>query len=87
MNHSGRRSRDLNAQAGNQVADINVNLQDANCQGHPVHMKTSELAKSSQRPVVQFDTISGGAMEVVIEHAGQSYLLRTTKNGRLLLNK
>ena len=69
------------------MADINVNLQDANCQGHPAHTKTSELADRPHRPVVQFDTISGGAMEVVIEHAGQSYLLRTTKNGRLLLNK
>lgn len=37
--------------------------------------------------VVQFSDIACGTAEVVIEHEGQKYRLRATRNGRLLLNK
>ena len=37
--------------------------------------------------IVLFNEIAGGATEVIIEHEGQRYRLRATRNGRLLLNK
>lgn len=49
--------------------------------------KQSQPTSPFQQRVVTFDDISGGTSEVVIEHAGQRYLLRATRNGRLLLNK
>ncbi len=39
------------------------------------------------QPVVSFETISGGATEILIECEGQTYHLRKTRNGRLVLNK
>ncbi|MBC7964357.1 MAG: hemin uptake protein HemP [Fuerstia sp.] len=46
---------------------------------------------SGQNPIVQrvvsFSQIAGGTTEVIIEHEGQQYRLRATRNGRLLLNK
>ena len=39
-----------------------------------------------QRTVL-FNEIAGGTAEVIIEHEGQRYRLRATRNGRLLLNK
>ena len=39
-----------------------------------------------QRTVL-FSEIAGGTAEVIIEHEGQRYRLRATRNGRLLLNK
>ena len=37
--------------------------------------------------LVVFNDIAGGTAEVIIEHEGQRYRLRATRNGRLLLNK
>lgn len=37
--------------------------------------------------IVLFSEIAGGATEVIVEHEGQRYRLRATRNGRLLLNK
>ena len=37
--------------------------------------------------IVLFNDIAGGTPEVIIEHEGQRYRLRATRNGRLLLNK
>lgn len=37
--------------------------------------------------IVLFNEIAGGTAEVIIEHEGQRYRLRATRNGRLLLNK
>ena len=45
------------------------------------------LRPQSEQAVVSFEEISGGTSEVVIEHMGQRYVLRATRNGRLLLNK
>ena len=39
-----------------------------------------------QRTVL-FNEMAGGGTEVIIEHEGQRYRLRATRNGRLLLNK
>ena len=41
----------------------------------------------SAQPVVSFEAISGGATELLIECEGQTYHLRKTRNGRLVLNK
>jgi len=52
----------------------------------PENQPQSPSAPRQQRTVT-FDEIAGGSTEVVIKHAGQTYRLRSTKNGRLLLNK
>ena len=38
-------------------------------------------------PRVAFEELSKGSVEVVIEHDGQDYRLRVTRNGKLILNK
>jgi|GEM_PF-902621 len=38
-------------------------------------------------PLVSFEVISGGATDILIECEGQTYHLRKTRNGRLVLNK
>lgn len=42
---------------------------------------------SNVQRVVSFTDLAGGTAEVIIEHEGQKYRLRATRNGRLLLNK
>lgn len=34
-----------------------------------------------------FESLAQGANEVIIEHQGEEYRLRLTRNGRLILNK
>ena len=46
-----------------------------------------EKSQSDTQRVVMFHDIAGGTTEVIIEHEGQKYRLRATRNGRLLLNK
>ncbi len=55
----------------------------------PAFPENTPPTSSDSRPhrIVKFEEIAGGSSEVVIEHAGQTYRLRATKNGRLLLNK
>jgi len=55
----------------------------------PAFPENKPLSSSDprQQRTVTFEEIAGGSAEVVIEHAGQTYRLRATKNGRLLLNK
>ena len=36
---------------------------------------------------VVFDDLADGQSELIIEHHGQKYRLRATRNGRLILNK
>ena len=43
-------------------------------------------ADAPPRPI-SFQTLSNGRTEITIEHEGQEYRLRATKNGKLLLNK
>ncbi|MBL8817818.1 MAG: hemin uptake protein HemP [Planctomyces sp.] len=38
-------------------------------------------------PTYDFETLAAGAQEVQIEHRGQKYRLRITRNGGLILNK
>ncbi len=40
-----------------------------------------------QSPTYDFETLAAGAQEVQIEHRGQKYRLRVTRNGGLILNK
>ena len=42
---------------------------------------------ANETPRVEFEEISRGSSEVVIEHDGQDYRLRVTRNGKLILNK
>lgn len=37
--------------------------------------------------VLKFGELAKGKNELLIEHQGQTYSLRSTKNGKLLLNK
>ena len=43
--------------------------------------------QSSIPPTFQFDSLAGGAKEILIVHQAQVYRLRVTKNGKLILNK
>ncbi|MEZ6032383.1 MAG: hemin uptake protein HemP [Planctomycetaceae bacterium] len=46
-----------------------------------------EVERPEGERCVVFNDIAGGTAEVIIEHEGQRYRLRATRNGRLLLNK
>lgn len=43
--------------------------------------------KSEARPRIASEKILGGATTVEIEHAGQRYLLRVTRENKLILTK
>lgn len=59
-----------------------------NRSGSAAEGDNSASAADSQRSVVlEFSRISQGLREVVIEHNGQLYRLRATRNGGLILNK
>ena len=45
----------------------------------------SPAPKTLQR--TSFESLAQGANEVIIEHQGEEYRLRLTRNGRLILNK
>ena len=47
----------------------------------------TSAAAPHKKPVIAFEHLSGGGAEVLIEYQGQTYQLRTTRNGRLVLNK
>ncbi|MFT3791587.1 MAG: hemin uptake protein HemP [Rudaea sp.] len=49
----------------------------------------SNMPRASTAPTRQFDsrTLFGDAQEVRIEHFGQEYRLRQTRNGKLILTK
>ncbi len=42
---------------------------------------------SGQRPLIDSGTLMQGAPAVEIEHAGQRYLLRVTRENKLILTK
>lgn len=44
-------------------------------------------APTADLPRVSFDDLAAGAKEVLIDHAGQVYRLRVTRNRKLILNK
>ena len=52
-----------------------------------VSAEESREQNSEVQRVVLFSDIAGDTTEVIIEHEGQKYRLRATRNGRLLLNK
>ena len=58
----------------------------ANASGCPDSGEVSARNFDVQR-IVRFSEIADGTTEVIIEHEGQRYRLRATRNGRLLLNK
>jgi hemin uptake protein HemP len=52
-----------------------------------VDAKTPPPPTTPPRRVVRIEEILRDAREVVLLHAGQEYLLRITRNGKLILTK
>ncbi|MFH1658336.1 MAG: hypothetical protein FD131_1643 [Rhodocyclaceae bacterium] len=48
---------------------------------------TPPAEKTETRPRIDSEKILGGATTVEIEHAGQRYLLRVTRENKLILTK
>ncbi len=46
-----------------------------------------KAASPEPSPALSFDVLAQGSKEVLIEHFGQIYRLRATRNGGLILNK
>ncbi len=46
-----------------------------------------ERPRPAGKPRVQAAALLAGSREVIIEHAGEEYRLRLTKNGKLILTK
>ncbi|TWT61982.1 hemin uptake protein HemP [Rubinisphaera italica] len=44
-------------------------------------------ASSTENDRISFSELSRGKREVLLEHEGQLYRLRLTRNGKLILNK
>ncbi len=59
----------------------------ANSQPSPKPEPAPKRLGSTEPAAVSFQALAGGAKEVLVEHAGQVYRLRLTKNGKLILNK
>ena len=59
---------------------------DVSFRSGPAAPRAQSVSASAQR---QFDSraLFGGAQEVRIEHFGQEYRLRQTRNGKLILTK
>lgn len=53
----------------------------------PDHTRPPVAAQTNIEKRVAFSEIAGDANEVLIEHDGQTYRLRLTRNGKLILNK
>lgn len=48
---------------------------------------TGLRAQASVPPALHSDALLGGARVRIIEHAGEHYFLRLTRNGKLILSK
>jgi hemin uptake protein HemP len=46
-----------------------------------------EAGSRCESRIFDWETLAAGSKEVVIEHHGQKYRLRTTRKGGLILNK
>lgn len=53
----------------------------------PSHESTWLAEKPENRPRIDSEKILAGASTVEIEHAGQLYLLRVTRENKLILTK
>ena len=42
---------------------------------------------AEESPVIDSRALFGGSREIIIEHRGERYVLRVTRQGKLLLNK
>lgn len=49
--------------------------------------RSSPPEKTENRPRIDSEKILGGATTIEIEHAGQCYLLRVTRENKLILTK
>ncbi len=84
--------------AGNEqtAPDANVpraDAPDADATGHrplppgsPAAHRTTPASHDAS-PRIAFDDVACGSQQVQIEYRGQIYYLRTTRNGKLILNK
>jgi len=53
---------------------------------HPYGVRP-ERPRPTGKPRLRAEALFSGAREVIIEHAGEEYRLRLTKNGKLILTK
>ena len=49
--------------------------------------RAGQVTLSMPRPRIRLEDLLGGGEEVVIAHGAKEYLLRITKNGKLILTK
>lgn len=49
--------------------------------------RASDEAAASPPPTIESGALFGTAREIVIVHCGERYVLRVTRQGKLLLNK
>ena len=55
--------------------------------GTPQDQTETDVTPPARPARVRFADLAGGAVEVEVEHAGQVYRLRRTRQGKLLLTK
>ena len=55
--------------------------------GERINAPAGDPASQSQRRQIRSDELFSGQREVLIEHAGELYLLRHTSKGKLILTK
>jgi len=73
--------------ASDRSSSENTGDRQESVQMESVGAEESREQNSEVQRVVMFSDIAGDTTEVIIEHEGQKYRLRATRNGRLLLNK
>ena len=53
----------------------------------PVTMRDEQIATQKNAPAYTTDALFKGTREIEIEHNGEVYRLRITRQGKLILNK
>jgi len=53
----------------------------------PLQRPQQDASRPAAKPRLQAATLLAGSREAIIEHAGEEYRLRLTKNGKLILTK
>lgn len=58
-----------------------------NAQEKPPEPNPDRDSQSDSRKLIRSDELLAGSEEVLIEHEGQTYRLRVTRSGKLILHK
>ncbi len=61
-------------------------LVDSNERQRPIHAAPAP-AEQAERRVISSSDLLQGAVEVLIDHGGETYRLRQTRSGKLILQK